>query len=102
MEELWLTEGRSPFYQGLLQVAVALYHFRGGNITGARKLFAAAVEKLEACQPLDAGIDLLRLIADSRNYLHKLSSAKQPFKFYDITIQIIDPKLAAQVRAVNH
>ncbi|MEI7780964.1 MAG: DUF309 domain-containing protein, partial [Planctomycetota bacterium] len=39
-EELW-TEYRGPsrkFYQGLIQAAVALYHFGNGNIRGARKL----------------------------------------------------------------
>jgi hypothetical protein len=103
MEELWLTEGRSPFYQGLLQVAVALYHFRAGNISGAGKLFAAAVEKLEASLPLDAGIDIAALIADSRKVLRRLKSAEQePFAFDDLTIQIVDPDLAAQVKAAGH
>ena len=38
MEELWLEEGGDPFHQGLLQVAVGLFHFRRENINGARKL----------------------------------------------------------------
>ena len=39
-EELW-TEYRGEarkFYQGLIQAAVALYHFGNGNVRGARKL----------------------------------------------------------------
>ena len=48
-EELW-TEYRGPsrkFYQGLIQAAVALYHFGNGNIRGARKLHGSVHGYLE-------------------------------------------------------
>jgi predicted metal-dependent hydrolase len=40
-EELWTDyRGESrKFYQGLIQAAVALFHFGNGNIRGARKLY---------------------------------------------------------------
>jgi predicted metal-dependent hydrolase len=40
-EDVW-TEAAGPerrFYQGLIQAAVALHHFRNGNVRGATKLY---------------------------------------------------------------
>lgn len=47
-EDLW---GECPgperrFYQGLIQAAVALFHFGNGNLRGAAKLFASARDKM--------------------------------------------------------
>lgn len=102
LEELWLREGRSLLYQGLLQVAVGLYHHRGGNLNGAVKLFTGALQKL-APYPLDAlGIDLAKLRRESAEYLSGLEQAirngdASAFPFHDLTIDIIDPQLAAAV-----
>jgi uncharacterized protein len=52
-EELW-TEYRGPsrkFYQGLIQAAVALYHFGNGNIRGARKLHRQRARVSRALRP---------------------------------------------------
>lgn len=59
-EELW-TEYRGPsrkFYQGLIQAAVALYHFGNGNIRGARKLHGSVHGYLEPYAPRHLGLDL--------------------------------------------
>jgi len=59
-EELW-TEYRGPsrkFYQGLIQAAVALYHFGNGNIRGARKLHGSVHGYLEPYTPWHLGLDL--------------------------------------------
>lgn len=94
MEELWLEEGRAPLYQGLLQVAVGLYHHRNGNVSGAIKLFTAALEKLAGRQAEVMGIDLALLVADSQRYLQQLERmAELPFTFYDLNIRVIDPNL---------
>ncbi|MBE1441050.1 DUF309 domain-containing protein [Paenibacillus sp. OAS669] len=94
MEELWMEEGRAPLYQGLLQVAVGLYHHRNGNLSGAVKLFTAALEKLEPRQAEGPGIDLPKLVADSKLYLHRLERIEEkPFLFYDLDIHISDPVL---------
>ncbi|WP_258313353.1 DUF309 domain-containing protein [Paenibacillus sp. tmac-D7] len=98
MEELWLEEGRDTLYQGLLQVAVGLYHYRNGNNGGAVKLFAAALEKLEQQPEEVLGIDLEALRQDSRAYLGKLHRlAEEPFAFYDLDIRVLDPELNALV-----
>src|SRR5436190_22481877 len=59
-EELW-TEYRGParlFYQGLIQVAVALHHFGNGNIRGAKKLYTSSSNYLQAYRPQYMGLDL--------------------------------------------
>ncbi|QEG34636.1 DUF309 domain-containing protein [Bythopirellula goksoeyrii] len=59
-EELW-TEYRGPgrkFYQGLIQVAVALHHFGNGNIRGARKVYLTSLNYLADYPSLYMGLDL--------------------------------------------
>lgn len=100
MEQLWLEEGRDPLYQGLLQVAVGLYHHRNGNIDGGVKLLTAAVQKLEGRDRIVLGIDLGKLLAESKAHLAKLERhAEEPFAFRDLDIEIVDPELAREVDA---
>lgn len=102
MEELWMEEGRNPLYQGLLQVAVALFHYRNGNVNGARKLFQKALAKLTK-QPGDSlGIDLTRLCRESAGYLERLQQVEQqPFLFYDLTIAVLDPEVDKRLRELT-
>lgn len=94
LEELWLDEQRDRFYQGLLQVAVGLYHFRWNNVMGSILLFEAALEKLEPYPEQYRGINKGKIEAEAREYLQKLYSyEQQPFAFYDLTIEIINPEL---------
>lgn len=98
LEELWIEEGRNLLYQGLLQVAVGLYHHRNNNVSGATKLFNAAIEKLERYPVHSLGIDLAKLLDDSRMYVSKLLQYSQaPFDFYDLDIAIRDASLAQEV-----
>lgn len=102
LEELWLETGRHPLYQGLLQVAVGLHHFRNGNVNGARKLFRKALAKLHAFPDECQGIDLGKLKQDVSVYLAKLEEYEAaPFPFYDMTITITDPALRGHVERFN-
>jgi predicted metal-dependent hydrolase len=102
LEELWLEEGRFPLYQGLLQVAVALYHHRNGNVGGSIKLFTAAIEKLEMYSEQEYGIDLYGLLNDAKQYLAKLhQEEREPFDFYDLSIVIRDSELAEEVEKLK-
>jgi predicted metal-dependent hydrolase len=59
-EELW-TEYRGParkFYQGLIQVAVALHHFGNGNIRGAKKVYHSSLAYLAEYPDHYLGLDL--------------------------------------------
>ncbi|NEW08702.1 DUF309 domain-containing protein [Paenibacillus sp. SYP-B3998] len=102
MEELWLEEGRSPLYQGLLQVAVGLYHHANGNVSGSIKLFSAGLDKLERYPDEVLGIDLGKLRLDSRNYLGKLILIEdEPFDPYDLNIVLLDELLAEKLEEVK-
>lgn len=104
MEELWLEEGRSRFWQGLLQVAVGLHHYGNGNDAGAVKLLRAALEKLDGYADAEAGIDVRRLRSDAASALSSLEArladggaddgAPGPFE-----IRVVDPRLAGLVAA---
>jgi predicted metal-dependent hydrolase len=94
MEELWLEEGRNPLYQGLLQIAVGLYHHLNGNPSGSIKLFSAGLDKLAPYPAHTLGIDLGLLVKDSEVYLGKLLKLKEePFLPYDLDIRILDQEL---------
>lgn len=100
MEHLWLEQGRNRTLQGLLQIAVGLYHFRNGNSGGARKSFQAAILKLEKNTPITMGIHMEKLINDTKIYLSKLLDVdKMPFTFYDLDIEIVDESLQQLVEA---
>jgi len=98
MEQLWLEEARDPLYQGLLQVAVGLYHHRNGNIDGGVKLLTAAIHKLEGRAPVTLGIDMGKLLQDAKAHLARLERhADTPFPFRDLDIVVVDPALAEAV-----
>lgn len=65
-EGVWGDEQGTPrrFYQGLIQVAVCLHHFRRGNTRGARKLYHTSRGYLDPCRPQYLGLDVDRLMAD--------------------------------------
>jgi predicted metal-dependent hydrolase len=101
LEELWLEEGRERFYQGLLQVAVALHHARNDNRGGAEKLFRGALNKLEDTKDaVRMGIDVEQVKAETRARLELLfihgTGAVTPFD-----IRIVDPVLKRLVEERN-
>ena len=64
LEQAWL-EASGPqkmFLQGLIQVAVSLYHLRQENFAGARRLLAAGLKKLSEAAPQPAAIDVAGLL----------------------------------------
>ncbi len=64
-EELWTEyrgEGRK-FYQGMIQVAVALQHFVNGNLRGAKKVYASSRNYLQAYPTVYEGLDLTDFLA---------------------------------------
>lgn len=106
LEELWLERGRDPLYSGLLQIAVALYHFRNGGVTqaydkieGARKMLRTAIRKLSGYPADTLGIRLGKLVSDARLYLDRLERyEEEPFGFYPLQIELADPALTERVR----
>lgn len=102
MEELWLEEGRNPVFQGLLQIAVGLYHYRNGNVSGSIKLFSQGIAKLEREPEVLHGIQLGKLVEEARVYTAKLQRLdEEPFDFYDLDIEVADPVLAGLVEEMK-
>ncbi|WP_139490798.1 DUF309 domain-containing protein [Brevibacillus dissolubilis] len=58
LEEIWMEQKHNKFLQGLLQLAVGIYHLECGNIKGARFMFT-----------------------NSRKYLHKYAP-----RFWDLNV----------------
>lgn len=98
MEELWIEERRNPLWQGLLQVAVALYHHSNGNRSGTIKLFEQAIEKLVDKPDKMLGIDMKEIVDRSVRYLENVKNDQDtPFNPFKITI--LDQDLEATVLA---
>ena len=60
LERLWLaSEGRPrEFYKGLIQAAVAVYHWSRGNRNGALSLFRTSSQYLRKYRPAYLGVDV--------------------------------------------
>jgi predicted metal-dependent hydrolase len=93
-EELW-TEYRGPsrqFYQGLIQAAVALYHFGNGNIRGARKLHGSVHRYLEPYAPRHLGLDVAAFLAAFDTCLAEVAASTE-----DYPTIALDPDLLPEI-----
>src|SRR5690242_13966201 len=64
-EDVWreLHGDERRFVQGLIQIAVGLYHASRWNVAGARGLFARAVARLEGFAPDYGGVQVSALLS---------------------------------------
>jgi uncharacterized protein len=68
LETLW-RDTRTPvrdLYHGILQIGVGLHHWRSGNFHGATVLIDEGLARLGPFAPRCHGIDVGRLITDTR------------------------------------
>jgi hypothetical protein len=65
LEDLWVgSEGELRcFYQGILQLAVALHHWRNGNFGGAMHLLTSGADYLRRVRPVCQRIEVAALTA---------------------------------------
>ena len=58
-EELWMEShgDERKFVQGLIQAAVGLFHFSGGNLGGAVKLYRSSRDYMKPCGSPFMGLD---------------------------------------------
>jgi uncharacterized protein len=95
LEELW-RETHGPlhtFYQGLIQLAVGLYHLSNGNRRGARNQLEKGLAKIEGFQPVCQEIAVETLCRDVRHWLDRLREAG------DVNLTI-DPEQLPKIRWV--
>ncbi|MCY7320445.1 MAG: DUF309 domain-containing protein [Phormidesmis sp. CAN_BIN36] len=74
LEAIWIEAPtfEKNFYQGILQVAVALYHLGNHNWRGAVILLGEGLNRLRKYQPEYEGVDVDRLISDGTSLLTAL------------------------------
>ena len=90
-EEIW-TNYQGPsrkFYQGLIQVAVALHHFCNGNIRGAKKLYASSRAYLEPYRPRHLGLNLDKLFDDFARCCAEIVASEEQFPQIEIDPELI-------------
>jgi uncharacterized protein len=78
LEAIWMEamEPQRTFYQGILQIAVALYHLGNANVRGATILLGEGTHRLRRYQPIYAGVDVAALVEQSVDLLTKLQAAQ--------------------------
>jgi hypothetical protein len=76
LEMLWRNEfGRlRGLYQGILQVGVGFHHLKRGNYNGAVHLLERGLSRLAAYAPACQGVDVARLISETRRCYEQLLS----------------------------
>ncbi|HZZ70982.1 MAG TPA: DUF309 domain-containing protein [Pirellulales bacterium] len=93
-EDLW-KEYQGPsrkFYQGLIQVAVSLFHFGNGNIRGAKKLYHSSRNYLEPYGPVHLGLDLATFLAQFDRCLSEVVASAEEYPQIEI-----DPELIPEI-----
>ena len=85
LEALWMesTEPDKTFYQGILQIAVALYHLGNGNLRGAIILLGEGSNRLASYPSIYCEIDVDELLEQSvallkalqKNQLEQINSS---------------------------
>ena len=77
LEALWMEAGEPEkrFYQGTLQIAVALYHLGNQNWRGAVILLGEGINRLSYYQPSYSGIAVEELLGQSAKLLSALQQA---------------------------
>lgn len=100
LEDLWLECGRDPFYQGLLQIAVALYHHRNGNLGGAQKMLVAAKRKIALYPSTWEGVNLADLLIKIQHYQNQMNNGEvglddAPWNSFRL---ILDDQLTQQIK----
>ncbi|WP_088894334.1 DUF309 domain-containing protein [Leptolyngbya ohadii] len=92
LEAIWMQSGEpeKTFYQGVLQIAVALYHLSNQNSRGAMILLGEGMNRLRRYEPVYSGINVSSLIEESEDLLATL---------YDASIDRI-AEMATQVRSL--
>ncbi len=102
LEEYWKSIqpiNQSSYLVGLIQLAVGLYHYRAGNLTGAKKMLKKSnqIQKKNIEELNTLGINGTQLVEVIEQYAKDLAE-KMPFQ--DLQIPIISEKLEAD--AINY
>lgn len=97
LEDLWIgEEGEArEFFQGTLQIAVALHHWRNGNFGGAVSLLHGGAERLGHVSDSCMWVDVFRLIADANRMREALEGVGRE------RMHEVDPSCIPRLRTVS-
>lgn len=103
LEELWSeTLGEEKKYiQGLIQAAIALFHFGNENFGGAKKLYISARKNLDSYGDDYWGVELGRFLTDFRSCFQELLDNTED---YPTTVSLKDelvPKICFSDEALK-
>lgn len=76
-EDFWSEQvgPEKTFFQGLIHAAVCLFHFEGGNLSGARKMYHSFTVYVGDFPADFCGIDVVRLMLDMEACFAELLAA---------------------------
>lgn len=97
-EELW-TEYRGEarkFYQGMIQVAVALHHFGNGNTRGAKKVYKTSCTYLKEYPDVYLGLDLTTFLEQYEKCFQTILESQEEIPHIEI-----DPELIPEVHLLD-
>lgn len=82
LEAIWMEAGEpeKTFYQGILQMAVALYHLGNRNVRGAIILLGEGMHRLRRYESDYGGINVDRLLQEGRSLQATLQQMEQSGK----------------------
>ena len=97
LEDLWIGEEGEvrDFFQGVLQIAVALHHWRNGNYGGAVSLFNGGVKLLSRVSDVCMWVDVPRIMADANRMREALEELGRE------RMTEVDDSLVPQLRTVS-
>ncbi|MGK7889585.1 MAG: DUF309 domain-containing protein [Leptolyngbyaceae cyanobacterium] len=77
LEEIWMEamEPHRTFYQGILQIAVGLYHLGNHNWQGCVTLLGEGTRRLQPYQPDYGAIAVTPFLEEAQTLLHQLQQA---------------------------
>ncbi len=93
LEDFWsdMPESGKPMFQGLIQAAVALFHFEEGNLGGSIRMYTSCRRYLAPYVPLAARIEVGKLLEDLSVCFAELcqfAESCQPDKAYPADVRL--------------
>ncbi|HWG43982.1 MAG TPA: DUF309 domain-containing protein [Gemmataceae bacterium] len=90
-EDLWSEShgDERRFVQGLIQAAVGLFHFSGGNLGGAMKLYRSSYDYMKTCGSPFLGLDVTAFWLQMGRCFEPLLSTPTPNRSLRLTPELV-------------
>lgn len=77
LESIWLGDRENRYLQGMLQMAVGIYHYEYGNVKGARMMLKSALLYLQKYRPYYWGVNVEEVLLYIEQLLDHLPDVEQ-------------------------